>query len=104
MRNPCRRAKKTGMESPPLRRDRLPSSSADVATATAHYEAAMTMASELEMHRLLAHCHLGLGRLYPRTGKREQPQEHLATARTMYGEMGMTYWLEKLENGGPFLS
>ena len=32
-----------------------------------------------------------------RTGKREQAQEHLATATTMYREMGMTYWLEQAE-------
>jgi len=44
---------------------------------------------------LVAHCHLGLGRLYRRTGKRQEAQEHLATATTMYREMGMTYWLEK---------
>jgi len=46
---------------------------------------------------LFAHCHLGLGRLYRRTGQREQAQEHLTTATTMYREMGMTYWLEKAE-------
>jgi hypothetical protein len=44
---------------------------------------------------LVAHCHLGLGNLYRRTGKREQAQEHLTAATTMYREMGMTYWLEK---------
>ena len=43
----------------------------------------------------MAHCHLGLGKLYRRTIKREQAQEHLATATTMYREMAMTYWLEK---------
>jgi hypothetical protein len=32
-----------------------------------------------------------------RTGQREQAQEHLTTATTMYREMGMTYWLEKAE-------
>jgi hypothetical protein len=57
----------------------------------------MTRASELEMRPLVAHCHLGLGRLYRRTGEREQAQEHLTTATAIYGEMGMTYWLEKLE-------
>jgi len=56
------------------------------------------------MRPLVAHCHLGLGRLYRRTGKREQAQEHLTTATAMYGEMGMTYWLEKLENGGASLN
>jgi len=59
----------------------------------------MTLASELEMRPLVAHCHLGLGRLYRRTGKREHAQERLSTATAMYGEMGMTYWLEKLEKG-----
>jgi hypothetical protein len=33
----------------------------------------------------------------PLTGKREQAEEHLATATTMYRDMGMTYWLEKAE-------
>ena len=47
------------------------------------------------MRPLVAHCHLGLGRLYRRTGKPEQAQEHLTTATAMYGEMGMTYWLEE---------
>jgi len=69
----------------------------DVATAAARYGAAMTLASELEMRPLAAHCHVGLGRLYRRTGKREQAKEHLTIAAAMYGEMSMTYWLEKLE-------
>src|SRR5262249_54651809 len=46
----------------------------DVAAADEHYGAAMTLASELEMRPLVAHCHLGLGRLYRRTGKREHAQ------------------------------
>jgi len=46
---------------------------------------------------LVAHCHLGLGKLSRRTGQREQAQEHLTTATTMYPEMGMTYWLETAE-------
>jgi hypothetical protein len=49
------------------------------------------------MRPLIAHCHLGLGKLYRRTDKREQAGEHLATATTMYRDMGMTYWLEKAE-------
>ena len=44
-----------------------------------------------------AHCHLGRGKLYGRTGKGDQAREHLTTATTMYGEMSMTYWLEKAE-------
>jgi hypothetical protein len=46
---------------------------------------------------LVAHCHLGLGKLYRNTDRREQAREHLAAATTMYREMGMTYWLAKAE-------
>jgi hypothetical protein len=49
------------------------------------------------MRPLVAHCHLGLGKLYRRTGKREQAQEHLRTATTMYREMDMRFWLEQAE-------
>jgi hypothetical protein len=55
------------------------------------------LARELGMRPLVAHCHLGVGKLHGRTDKREQAKEHLATATTMYREMGMTYWLEKAE-------
>jgi hypothetical protein len=46
---------------------------------------------------LVAHCHLGLGKLYRRAGKRESAQEHLTTATTMYREMDMRFWLEQAE-------
>jgi hypothetical protein len=49
------------------------------------------------MRRLVAHCHLGLGTLYQRTGKRQQAGEHLTTATTMYREMEMGFWLEKAD-------
>ena len=55
------------------------------------------MAEELGMRPLVAHCHLGLGKLYRSTGKREQAQEHLTAATTMYREMDMRFWLEQAE-------
>jgi hypothetical protein len=42
-----------------------------------------------------AHCHLGLGKLSWRTGKRDEAGEHLTTATVMYREMDMRIWLEK---------
>jgi hypothetical protein len=57
----------------------------------------MTIAEELSMRPLVAHCRLGLGKLYRRTGDRAKGEEHLALATTMYREMGMTFWLEKAE-------
>jgi hypothetical protein len=49
------------------------------------------------MRPLVAHCHLGLGKLYRRTGRREEALEHLTTATTMYREMDMRFWLENAE-------
>jgi class 3 adenylate cyclase/tetratricopeptide (TPR) repeat protein len=69
----------------------------DVAVIANRHREGLALATELGMRPLVAHCHLGLGKLHRRTDKREQAQEHLATATTMYREMGMTYWLEKAE-------
>ena len=69
----------------------------EVDTAETHYRQALALAEELGLRPLLAHCHLGLGKLSRRTGQREQAREHLTTATTMYREMGMTYWLAQAE-------
>jgi len=53
--------------------------------------------AELFICALVSHCHLGLGKLYRRTGNREQEREHLTTATTMYREMDMRFWLERAE-------
>jgi hypothetical protein len=54
------------------------------------------------MRPLIAHCHLGLGRLYRRTGNPQAAEEHLMTATTMYREMDMQFWLDQaaVETGG----
>jgi class 3 adenylate cyclase/tetratricopeptide (TPR) repeat protein len=67
--------------------------------AVRHFRDALRLANELGMRPLVAHCHRGLGKLYHRSDKRQEAQEHLATATTMYRDMGMTYWLEKAEAG-----
>jgi hypothetical protein len=69
----------------------------DPESGEAHYRQALALAEPRGMRPLVAQCHLGLGKLYRRTGRREQAQEHLTTATTMYREMGMTYWREKAE-------
>ena len=72
----------------------------DAERGEAHYRRALALAEPRRMRPLVAHCHLGLGTLYRRTGKREQAHEHLTTATTMYREMEMTYWLEQAEAAG----
>jgi len=69
----------------------------DTGAAQEHYRQALELAVSLGLRPLVGHCHLGLGKLYHRTSKGEQAQEHLTTATTLYREMGMTYWLEKVE-------
>jgi hypothetical protein len=49
------------------------------------------------MRPLVAHCHLGLGKLYRNTGKRQEATEHLTIATTMYREMDMRFWLSRAE-------
>ena len=65
--------------------------------ASAHYARALALADTLGMRPLVAHCHLGLERLYRRTGNQEQAREHLTIATTMYREMDMRFWLEQAE-------
>ncbi len=69
----------------------------DAESGEAHYRNALALAEPRGMRPLVAHCHLGLGKLYERMGKRQEAQEHLTTATTMYRDMGMTYWLEQAE-------
>src|SRR5262249_56449560 len=59
----------------------------DVDQAAAHYHQALTLAEELGMRPLMAHCHRSLGTLYATMGQWEQAGTELSTARTMYQEM-----------------
>jgi DNA-binding SARP family transcriptional activator len=69
----------------------------DADRGEAHYRNSLALAEPRGMRPLIAHCHLGLGKLYGRTGKREQTQEHLSVATTMYRELEMPFWLEQAE-------
>ena len=63
--------------------------------ADGHFMRAMAYADELGMRPLIAHCHLGLGTLYRRVGRRDGAREHLITAIAHFREMGMEGWLEQ---------
>jgi class 3 adenylate cyclase/tetratricopeptide (TPR) repeat protein len=69
----------------------------DAERGEAHYRQALALAEPRGMRPLVAHCHLGLGKLYRRTGTRDQAQEHLTIATTMYREMDMHFWLKQAE-------
>jgi transcriptional regulator with AAA-type ATPase domain/tetratricopeptide (TPR) repeat protein len=58
--------------------------------ARGDYDEALALADKLDMRPLVAHCHLGLGKLLRR-------ESGLATAVTMYRQMGMTSWVQRAE-------
>lgn len=69
----------------------------DVEKAEVSYREAAALGEELGMRPLLAHCHLGLGRLYSRAARRAAAEEHLATAVATFRELEMPFWLEPAE-------
>jgi class 3 adenylate cyclase/tetratricopeptide (TPR) repeat protein len=69
----------------------------DVEEAGHAYAEAVTLAGSLGMRPLVAHCHLGLGKLYRRAGRHPTAGESLATAATLYREMDMRFWLSEAE-------
>jgi class 3 adenylate cyclase/tetratricopeptide (TPR) repeat protein len=69
----------------------------EIEPAEAHYQQALTLAEELGMRPLQAHCHLGLGTLYATTGQQEQARAELTTAIALYRAMDMTFWLPQAE-------
>ena len=65
--------------------------------ATGHYRQALSLANELAMRPLQAHCHRGLGTLYAQLGQAEQARTELTTAIEMYQSMAMIFWLPQAE-------
>jgi len=69
----------------------------DIGKAENHYRQAIDLAEELGMRLLIAHCHVGLGKLYRRAGNPQQARTHLTDGVAMMREMEMGLWLEKAE-------
>jgi tetratricopeptide (TPR) repeat protein len=69
----------------------------DATQAEAHYQQALALAEALGMRPLVAHCHLGLGTLYAKTGQRDQARAALSTVIDLYRTMEMTFWLPQAE-------
>jgi tetratricopeptide (TPR) repeat protein len=61
------------------------------------YRQALALAEELGMRPLVAHCHLGLGKLYRAIDRGEQARAELSTAIDLYHTMDMTFWLPQAE-------
>ena len=69
----------------------------DAERGEAHYLEALALAEPRGMRPLIAHCHLGLGKLYRRIECQEQASAELARAVAMLSEMGIAFWLPEAE-------
>jgi hypothetical protein len=69
----------------------------DTAQAEAHYQQALALAEEFGMRPLVAHCHLGLGKLYAQSGRRAKARTELSAVIELYRAMEMTFWLLQTE-------
>jgi tetratricopeptide (TPR) repeat protein len=69
----------------------------EVEEAEPHYRQALSLANELEMRPLQAHCHLGLSLLCAEIGRREEARVELCAAIELYCAMEMTFWLPQTE-------
>ena len=69
----------------------------DVRGAEDHYHQTLTLAEALGMRPLIAHCHVGLGKLYRRSGDLQLAKKHLNDGVAMMREMEMGLWLEQAE-------
>jgi tetratricopeptide (TPR) repeat protein len=69
----------------------------DAERSERYFRQSLALAEELGMRQQAARCHLGLGKLYRRTGRRQQAQEHLTTTTRLFREMDMRFWLEQAE-------
>jgi tetratricopeptide (TPR) repeat protein len=65
--------------------------------AEAFYQQALTLAEELGMRPLVAHCHRGLGTLYRQIGWLTEARTALSTALDLYRTMEMSWWLHQAE-------
>ena len=66
-------------------------------SAETHYRQALSLAEELGMRPLQAHCHLGLGTLYVQMGRPGPAHAALTAAIALYRDMEMTFWLPQAE-------
>ncbi len=71
--------------------------SPEVEPAEDYFRQALTLAEELGMRPLVAHCHLGLGTLYRKLGRLEPARAGLCAAMALYRAMDMTLWLPQAE-------
>ena len=65
--------------------------------AEVSYKEALTVAQDLRMRPLQAHCHLGLGQIHAQAKEPAKARSELLAAAKLYRVMSMPFWLSKAE-------
>jgi tetratricopeptide (TPR) repeat protein len=68
---------------------------AALAEAEEQYRQALAIAEELRMQPVVAHAHLGLGRVLRLADDRARAEKHLVTAFMLFRAMDVSYWVKK---------
>jgi class 3 adenylate cyclase/tetratricopeptide (TPR) repeat protein len=66
-----------------------------LAAAKTAFNESLTLAASLSMRPLVAHCHVGLSKVYRQSGEAKLAGEHLATGMVLYRAMNMRLWMER---------
>jgi tetratricopeptide (TPR) repeat protein len=75
----------------------LISAPTDFKKSEENFSQAIALGADRGMRPLVAHCHVGLGKLYRRAGNPQQAKVHLTNGVAMMREMEMGLWLERAE-------
>jgi class 3 adenylate cyclase/tetratricopeptide (TPR) repeat protein len=70
----------------------------DPKTGETHFRQALALAQKHGMRPLVAHCQLGIGKLYHRTGRAKESGEARTTAHSLFHDMDMTFWLGQVRD------
>ena len=66
--------------------------------AETYYREAQRLALERGMRPLIAHCRLGMGKLYARAGQTDRAAAELHHALDLFAEMDMVFWMHHAED------
>jgi tetratricopeptide (TPR) repeat protein len=69
----------------------------DAESGESQYRKSLALAERSRMRPLVAHCQLGIGKIYRRTGRPKEARDLFTSASAMYDNMNMSFWATQAE-------
>ncbi|HBE73992.1 MAG TPA: hypothetical protein DDW31_07920 [candidate division Zixibacteria bacterium] len=69
----------------------------DLGKAMEHFEKAVSLCEERKARHGLAHALFDYGRMLKASGERERARSCMQESRTLFGEMGLEYWVKMID-------